>query len=191
MHSSECCHCVYDLDLLPKSRRHYSKISYFTILSMYYILGASQKYREVFETQNAGNKTSSGEICLSIRTLASPKVGQNQVSAGVSILCWHAAPFANVLWESLAIRKKSNSVLRSGSVTESNIGVMFSEWRLILYMVIFQNVVWHLGEANLILVKIAYYSLLYWWMNSCNFKSKQLHKEWQWDGKFGKSLILA
>ena len=38
-----------------------------------------------------------GEIGLNIRTLASPKVGQDQVSGGVSVLCWHAAPVANVL----------------------------------------------------------------------------------------------
>ena len=34
----------------------------------------------------------------------SPKVGQNSVSGGVSVLCWHAAPVANVLWKPLAIR---------------------------------------------------------------------------------------
>ena len=41
----------------------------------------------MFETHNSGNKTSSGEIGLDIRTHASPKVGQDQVSGGVSILC--------------------------------------------------------------------------------------------------------
>ena len=45
------------------------------------------------------NKTSSGDIGLNIRTLASPEVGQDQVSGGVSVLCWHAAPVANVLWK--------------------------------------------------------------------------------------------
>ena len=63
-----------------------------------------KKYRGMFETQMSGNKTSSGEIGLNIRTLASPKVGQVQVSGGVSVLCWHAAPVANVLWKPLAIR---------------------------------------------------------------------------------------
>ena len=42
-------------------------------------------------------KTSSEEIGLNIRTLASPKVGQAHVSGGVSVLCWHAATVANVL----------------------------------------------------------------------------------------------
>ena len=65
-----------------------------------------QKYRGMFETQKSRNKTSSGDIGLNIRTLASPKVGQDQVSGGVSVLCWHAAPVANVLWKPLAIRLK-------------------------------------------------------------------------------------
>ena len=46
----------------------------------------------MFETQKSRNKTSSGDIGLNIRTLASPEVGQDQVSGGVSVLCWHAAP---------------------------------------------------------------------------------------------------
>ena len=50
-----------------------------------------EKYRGVFETQKSGDKTSSGKIGLDIRTHASPKVGQDQVSGGVSVLCWHAA----------------------------------------------------------------------------------------------------
>ena len=60
---------------------------------------AKEKYRGVFETQRSGDKTSSGEIGLDIRTHASPKVGQDQVSGGVSVLCWHAAPVAYVLWK--------------------------------------------------------------------------------------------
>ena len=51
-----------------------------------------EKYQGMFETQKSGNKTSSGEISLNIRTFASPEVGQDQVSGGVSVLCWHAAP---------------------------------------------------------------------------------------------------
>ena len=58
----------------------------------------------MFETQKSGNKTSSGDIGLNVRTLASPKVGQDQVSRGVSVLCWHAAPVANVPGKSLTIR---------------------------------------------------------------------------------------
>ena len=52
----------------------------------------------------SGNKTSSGEIDLDIRTHASAKVGQDQVSGGVSVLCLHAAPVANVLLKPRTIR---------------------------------------------------------------------------------------
>ena len=62
---------------------------------------AKEKYRGVFEIQKSGDKTSSGEIGLDIRTHASPKVGQDQVSGGVSVLCWHATPVAYVLWKPL------------------------------------------------------------------------------------------
>ena len=41
----------------------------------------------MFEIQKSGDKTSSGEIGLDIRKLASPKMGQDQVSEGVSVLC--------------------------------------------------------------------------------------------------------
>ena len=65
---------------------------------------AKEKYRGVFEIQKSGDKTSSGEIGLDIRTHASPNVGQDQVSGGVSVLCWHAAPVAYVLWKPCTIR---------------------------------------------------------------------------------------
>ena len=58
----------------------------------------------MFETQKSGNKTSSGEIGFDIRTHASPKVGQDQVSGGVNVLCWHVAPVANVLRKPHTIR---------------------------------------------------------------------------------------
>ena len=67
---------------------------------------AKEKYRGMFETLKFGNKTSSGEICLDIRTYASPKVGQDQVSGGVSVLCWHAALVANVPWKHRIVRYK-------------------------------------------------------------------------------------
>ena len=46
---------------------------------------AKEKYRGMFEIQKCGDKTSSGEISPDIRTHASPKVGQDQVSGGVSV----------------------------------------------------------------------------------------------------------
>ena len=51
--------------------------SYDTLLFGLY---AKEKYRGVFEIQKSGDKTSSVEIGLDIRTHASPKVGQDQVS---------------------------------------------------------------------------------------------------------------
>ena len=66
--------------------------------------GAKEKYQGVFEIQRSGDKISSGEIGLDIKTHASPKVGQDQVSGGVSVLCRHATPVANVLWKPLKIR---------------------------------------------------------------------------------------
>ena len=86
----------------------------------------------MFETQRSGNKISSGDIGINIRTFASPKVGQDQVSGGVSVLCWHAAPVANVLWNLSQLGKKSNSVIRSISVIGSKIGVMSDQWRVSL-----------------------------------------------------------
>ena len=65
------------------------------------IYNAKEKYRGVFEIQKSGDKTSSGEIGLDIRTHASPKVGQDQVSGGVSVPCRHATPVADVLWKPL------------------------------------------------------------------------------------------
>ena len=84
----------------------------------------------MFETQKSGNKTSSGEIGLNIRTLASPKVGQDQVSGGVSVLCWHATPVAMFYGDLMLLGKMSNSVIRSRSVIGSKMGVMPDQWRV-------------------------------------------------------------
>ena len=67
-------------------------------------LEAKEKYQGMFEIQRSWDKTSSGEIGLDIRTHASTNVGQDQVSGGVSVLCWHAAPVAYVLWKPCTIR---------------------------------------------------------------------------------------
>ena len=66
----------------------------------------------MFEIQRSGDKTSSGKIGLGIRTHASPKVGQDQVSGGVSVPCRHAAPVADAPWKPIIsivkFGKKSN-----------------------------------------------------------------------------------
>ena len=66
---------------------------------------AKEKYRGMFEMQKSGDKTKFQERLVStLETHASPKVGQDQVSGGVSVLCWHAAPVAYVLWKPCTIR---------------------------------------------------------------------------------------
>ena len=77
---------------------------------------AKEKYRGVFEIQRSGNKTSSGEIGLDIRTHASPKVGQDQVSGGVSM----PHPLHMFNGNLAQLGKKSNSVIRSRSVMVKN-----------------------------------------------------------------------
>ena len=52
----------------------------------------------MFETQKSWNNTSLEEIGLSIRTHASPKVGQDQVSGGVSVLCKRRNAGPKHLW---------------------------------------------------------------------------------------------
>ena len=78
-----------------------------------------QKYRGMFETQKSRNKTSSGDIGLNIRTIASPKVGQDQVSGGVSVPCRHATPVAYA-HECFILRamRLSNKLLGQGYVKE-------------------------------------------------------------------------
>ena len=70
----------------------------------------------MFETQKSGNKTSPGEIGLNIRTLASLKVGQGQVSGGVSVLLGMPHPLQIFYGNISQLGKKSNSVIRSRSV---------------------------------------------------------------------------
>ena len=67
-------------------------------------------------------------------------MGQDQVSGGVSVLCWLAAPVAmfNGNLQNLVIRSKS--VIKSSSVIGSQIGVMPDQLRVSLYTVMSQNV---------------------------------------------------
>ena len=82
----------------------FDSIWMFEAIGLTYCIESKREYRGVFEIQKSGDKTSSGEIGLDIRTHASPKVGQDQVSGGVSVLCWLAAPVAYVLWKPCTIR---------------------------------------------------------------------------------------
>ena len=77
---------------------------------------AKEKYRGMFEIQKSGDKTSSGEIGLDIKTHASPKVGQDQVSGGVGM----PYPLHMFNGNLAQLGKKSNSVIRSRSVMVKN-----------------------------------------------------------------------
>ena len=68
-------------------------------------------------------ETSSGEVGLNIRTLASPKVGQDHVSGGVSIPCRHATPVADILRKPI-FGEMSDSVRMLNPVIMSQIGIM-------------------------------------------------------------------
>ena len=84
--------------------------------------------------------TSSGKKGLNIRTNASPKMGQDQVSGGVSVLCWLAAPVAMFYGNLQNLVRRSKSVIKSSSVISSQIGVMSDQLGVSLYMVMSQNV---------------------------------------------------
>ena len=89
--------------------------------------------------------TSSGNNVLNIKANASPKMGQDHVPGGVSVLCWLAAPVA-VYYGNL-----QNLVIRSSSVISSQIGVMSDQLRVSLYIVMPYNVMYHLGEGDFIM----------------------------------------
>ena len=82
----------------------------------------------MFETQKSRNKTSSGDIGLNIRTLASPKVGQDQVSGGVSVPCRHATPVADAPWKPI-FGEMSDSVRMLNPVIKSQTGLIGKEYR--------------------------------------------------------------
>ena len=84
--------------------------------------------------------TSSGKNGPNIRTNASPKMGQDQVSGGVSVLCWLAAPIAMFYGNLQNLVIRSKSVIKYSSVISSQIGVMSDQLRMPLYMAMSQNV---------------------------------------------------
>ena len=72
-------------------------------------------------------------------------MGQDQVSGGVSVLCWLAAPVAIFYGNLQNLVIRSKLVIRSSSVISSQIGVMSDQLRVSLYMVMSQNVI---GNVN-------------------------------------------
>ena len=80
--------------------------------------------------------TSSGKNGLNIRK---SQMGQDQVSGGVSVLCWLAAPVAMSYGNLQNLVTKSKSVRKSSSVISSQIGVMSDQLSVSFYMVMSQN----------------------------------------------------
>ena len=68
-------------------------------------------------------------------------MGQDQVSGGVSVLCWLAAPVAMFYGNLQNLVIMSKSVIKSSSVIRSQTGVISDQLRVSLYMVMSQNVV--------------------------------------------------
>ena len=67
-------------------------------------------------------------------------MGHDQVSGGVSVLCWLAASVAMFYGNLKKLVIRSKSVIKSSSVISSQIGVMSDQLRVSLYMVMSQNV---------------------------------------------------
>ena len=78
-------------------------------------------------------------------------MGQDQVSGGVNVLCWLAAPIAMFYGNLRNLVIRSKSVIRSSLVISSQIGVIFDQLRVSLYIVMSQNVLKHLGEGDFII----------------------------------------
>ena len=100
-------------------------------LNLQFLYKAKEKYRGMFEIQKSDDKTTSGEIGLDIRTHASPKVGQDQVSGGVSVPCWHTTPVADALRKPIS-GERSDSVKMSNPVIMSQTGIMSYRYRVSL-----------------------------------------------------------
>ena len=96
------------------------------------LIKQKQKYQGMFETQKSINKTSPGDNGLNIRTLASPKVGQDQVSGGEASSVGMPHPLQMFYGNLSQLGEKSNSVIRSRSVIGSKTGVMPDQWRVSL-----------------------------------------------------------
>ena len=77
--------------------------------------------------------------------------GQDQVSGGVSVLCWLATPVAMFYGNLQNLVIRSKSVIKSSSVISSQIGVMSDQLRVSLYMVMSQNIMKHLGDGDFIM----------------------------------------
>ena len=118
-----------------KGKKNLEKRQYITMVSKQNrsTEGCSKPKRSV-------DMTSSGKNGLNIRKKCKSQIGQDQVSGGVSVLCWLAAPVAMFYGNLQNSVIRSKSVFKSSSVINSQIGVMFDQLRMSLYMAMSQNV---------------------------------------------------
>ena len=112
-----------------------------------------QKYRGMPETQKSRNKTSSGDIGLNIRTLASPKAGQDQASGGVSVLCWHAILFLSVVLPYTNLTQRQPALYQVGPHTVNCFIFVSINFRQIAKNTISsvrKFVIWRLAEYKIV-----------------------------------------
>ena len=89
----------------------------------------------MFETQKVRRHDKFRKEWSQHKNKCKSQMGQDQVSGGVSVLCWLAAPVA-MFYENLQnLVIRSKSVIKSSSVISSQIGVMSDQLRVSLYMV--------------------------------------------------------
>ena len=93
----------------------------------------------MLELKSPETKQVQEKIGLSIRTLASPKVGQDQVSGGVSVPSRHATPIADALWKPI-FGEMSDPEKMLSPVIMSQTGIMSNRYRVSLVSTIRTNV---------------------------------------------------
>ena len=91
--------------------------------------------------------TRSGKNGLNIRKNASPKWDRTRSKRPL----FASRTRCNVLWKHPNFVIRSKSVIKSSSVISSQIGVMSYQLRVSLYMVMSQNVMYHLEEGDFIM----------------------------------------
>ena len=79
------------------------------------------------------------------------QMGQYEVSEGVSVLCWLGAPVTMFFGNLQNLVVMSKSIMKSNSVISLQIGVIFDQLRVSLYMVMSQNVMQHLEVGDFIM----------------------------------------
>ena len=67
-------------------------------------------------------------------------MGQDQVSGGVSVLCWLATPFPMFYGNLHNLVIRSKLVIKSSSVITAQVGVMSDQLRVPLHIIMSQNV---------------------------------------------------